>query len=125
MFAMTRVLIVDDQPAFRRRLRTLLDRAGLEVVGEAGDIPSAETQAQSLQPDLAVVDVLLPGVSGIEGTPRLKALAPNMRVILVSAYHERLLHASAQAAGAEAFIPKDELDLSVAMSWNENEGGLT
>jgi len=118
---MTRVLIVDDQPAFRRQLRTLLDRAGLEVVGEAGDIPSAETQAQSLQPDLAVVDVLLPGVSGIEGTPRLKALAPNMRVILVSAYHERLLHASAQAAGAEAFIPKDELDLSVALSWNENE----
>jgi len=118
---MTRVLIVDDQPAFRRRLRTLLDRAGLEVVGEAGDIPSAETQAQSLQPDLVVVDVLLPGVSGIEGTPRLKALAPNMRVILVSAYHERLLHASAQAAGAEAFIPKDELDLSVALSWNENE----
>ena len=118
---MTRVLIVDDQPAFRRRLRTLLDRAGLEVVGEAGDIPSAETQAQSLQPDLAVVDVLLPGVSGIEGTPRLKALAPNMRVILVSAYHERLLHASAQAAGAEAFIPKDELDLSVALSWNETK----
>jgi len=118
---MTRVLIVDDQPAFRRQLRTLLDRAGLEVVGEAGEIPSAETQAQSLQPDLAVVDVLLPGVSGIEGTPRLKALAPNMRVILVSAYHERLLHASAQAAGAEAFIPKDELDLSVALSWNENE----
>ena len=122
---MTRVLIVDDQPAFRRQLRALLDRARLEVVAEAGDIAAAETLAQSLQPDLAVVDVLLPGVSGIEGTPRLKALAPNMRVILVSAYHERLLHASAQAAGAEAFIPKDELDLSVAMSWNENEGGLT
>jgi len=121
MFAMTRVLIVDDQPAFRRQLRALLDRARLEVVAEAGDIAAAETLAQSLQPDLAVVDVLLPGVSGIEGAPRLKALAPNMRVILVSAYHERLLHASAQAAGAEAFIPKDELDLSVALSWNENE----
>ncbi len=114
---MTRVLIVDDQPAFRRQLRALLDRARLEVVGEAGDIATAEALAQSLQPDLAVVDVLLPGVSGIEGAPRLKALAPNMRVILVSAYHERLLHASARAAGAEAFIPKDELDLSVAMSW--------
>ena len=122
---MTRVLIVDDQPAFRRQLRALLDRARLEVVAEAGDIAAAETLAQSLQPDLAVVDVLLPGVSGIEGAPRLKALAPNMRVILVSAYHERLLHASAQAAGAEAFIPKDELDLSVALSWNENEGDLT
>lgn len=118
---MTRVLIVDDQPAFRRQLRALLDRARLEVVGEADNIPSAETLAQSQQPDLAIVDVSLPGVSGIEGTPRLKALAPHMRVILVSAYHERLLHASAQAAGAEAFIPKDELDLSVALSWNENE----
>ncbi|MBU2609565.1 MAG: response regulator transcription factor [Chloroflexi bacterium] len=118
---MTRVLIVDDQPAFRRQLRALLTRAGLEVVAEAGDIPAAERLAQSRQPDLAIVDVLLPGVSGIEGTPRLKALAPGMRVILVSAYHERLLQASAQAAGAEAFIPKDELDLSVALNWNENK----
>ncbi len=118
---MTRVLIVDDQPAFRRQLRALLSHAGLEVVAEAGDIATAETLAQSLQPDLAIVDVLLPGVSGIEGTPRLKALAPHMRVILVSAYHERLLQASAQAAGAEAFIPKDELDLSMALNWNENK----
>lgn len=118
---MTRVLIVDDQPAFRRQLCALLARAGLEVVAEASDIATAERLVQSRQPDLAIVDVLLPGVSGIEGTPRLKALAPNMRVILVSAYHERLLQTSAQAAGAEAFIPKDELDLSVALSWNEND----
>jgi len=118
---MTRVLIVDDQPAFRRQLRALLARAGLEVIAEAGDIAAAETLAQSTQPDLAIVDVLLPGVSGIEGTPRLKALAPNMRVILVSAYHERLLQASARSVGAEAFIPKDELDLSVALKWNENK----
>jgi DNA-binding NarL/FixJ family response regulator len=118
---MTRVLIVDDQPIFRRQLRALLARAGLEVIAEADDIAAAEVLAQSRQPDLAIVDVSLPGVSGIEGTPRLKWLAPKMRVILVSAYHERLLQASARAAGAEAFIPKDELDLSVALSWNENK----
>lgn len=116
---MTRVLIVDDQPAFRRQLRALLDRARLEVVGEAGDIAAAETLAKSLQPDLAIVDVVLPGMSGIEGTPRLKALAPNMRVILVSAYHEQVLRASAREAGAEAFIPKDELDLPMALQWKE------
>lgn len=114
---MTRVLIVDDQPSFRRQLRALLALAGLDVVAEAGDIESAKVQVRSLHPDLAIVDVILPGMSGIEGTPRLKALAPQMRVILVSAYHERLLGVSAQAAGAEAFIPKDELDLSVVMSW--------
>ncbi len=118
---MTRVLIVDDQPTFRRQLRSLLAQAGLEVVAEASDIPAAEKLAQSRQPDLAIVDVLLPGVSGIEGTPRLKALVPNIRVILVSAYHERLLQTSAQAAGAEAFIPKDELDLSIAMSWKKTK----
>lgn len=118
---MTRVLIVDDQPNFRRQLRALLERAGLEVIAEADSIAEAEALAQSLQPDLAVVDVLMPGLSGIKGTPRLKVFAPKMRVILVSAYHDRLLQSSAQAAGAEAFIPKDELDLSVALSWNRNE----
>jgi len=118
---MTRVLIVDDQPTFRRQLRALLNCAGLEVVGEAEDIATAETLAQSLQPDLAIVDVFLPGVSGTEGTPRLKAIVPKMRVILVSAYHERLFQASAQAAGAEAFIPKDALDLCMALRWKENK----
>ncbi len=118
---MTRVLIVDDQPNFRRQLRTLLERAGLEVIAEAGSIGEAEALAQSLQPDLAVVDVLMPGISGIEGTPRLKSLAPKLRVILVSAYHDNLLKTSARAVGAEAFIPKDDLDLSVALSWNKNE----
>jgi two-component system, NarL family, nitrate/nitrite response regulator NarL len=118
---MTRILIVDDQPSFRRQLRALLERAGLEVVAEAGSIGEAQRLAQSLQPELAVVDVLLPGLSGIEGTPRLKSLVPGMRVILISAYHDRLLPASAKAAGAEAFIPKDELDLSVALSWKRHE----
>ena len=58
---MTRVLIVDDQPVFRRQLRLLLTHAGLTVVGEAGDVPSAENLVQKLRPDLAVVDVMLPG----------------------------------------------------------------
>jgi two-component system response regulator DesR len=119
VFAMTRILIVDDQPVFRRQLRRLLAYAGLIVVGEAGDIPEAEAQTQALQPDLAVVDVMLPGVNGLEGTPRLKALAPALRVILVSAYADRgdLFRAAAQAAGAEAFIAKDDLDVGVVSAW--------
>lgn len=120
---MTRVLIVDNQPAFRRQLRALLSRAGLEVIAEADDIASAEEVVRSRQPDLAIVDVLLPGVSGIAGAMLFKTLAPKMRVILVSAYHENLLKASAQAAGAEAFIPKDELDLDMALQWNETKKG--
>jgi DNA-binding NarL/FixJ family response regulator len=123
---MTRVLIVDDRPAFRRQLRQLLTLAGLTVVGEAGDIPEAETLLQTLRPDLAVVDVILPGVNGLEGTPRLKALAPNLRVILVSAHRDRaeLFQAAAKEAGAEAFISKDDLDLEVVRTWTKDPKGL-
>ena len=121
---MTRVLIVDDQPAFRRHLRQLLTYAGLTVVGEAGDIPEAEAQVQALQPDLAVVDVMLPGTNGIEGTPRLKALVPTLRVILVSAYRDRaeLFQIAAAEVGAEAFIAKDDLDLGVVRAWFSKGG---
>ncbi len=117
---MLRVLIVDDQPAFRQHLRRLLTYAGLTVVGEAGDISEAEKLAGSMQPDLAVVDVMLPDINGLEGVSRLKALRPALRVILVSAYHDRaqVFRTAAEEAGAEAFIPKDELDVDVVRAWS-------
>ena len=118
---MTRVLIVDDQPSFRRQLTLLLSLAGFIVVGEAGDIPTAESLVTNLRPDLAVVDVMLPGVNGIDGIPRLKAIAPSLRIFLVSAFQDQasVIKTSAQAAGAEAFIPKDHLDLDVVRAWKE------
>lgn len=116
---MTRVLIVDDQPAFRRQLRRLLELAGLTVAGEAGDIAEAEAQVQALSPDLAVVDVMLPGINGLEGTSRLKTIDPNLRVILISAHRDQadLLRSAAALAGAEAFIVKDDLELSLVQRW--------
>ncbi len=119
MITMTRIVIVDDQPTFRRQLRQLLTHAGLTVVGEAGDIPTAEKLVLELQPDIAVVDVMLPGSNGLEGTPRLKAQAQNLRVILISAYPDKakVFQTSAAEVGAEAFIPKDDLDLDLVRSW--------
>jgi DNA-binding NarL/FixJ family response regulator len=117
----TRVLIVDDQPGFRRHLRQLLTYAGLTVIGEAGNIPQAERIIRELKPDLAVMDVELPGVNGLEGTCRLLSLAPNLRVILVSIHHDQanVFRTAAREVGAEAFVPKDELDLSVVRAWEE------
>ncbi len=116
---MARVLIVDDQAAFRRQLRQLLTYAGLTVIGEACDIPSAEAQVQALKPDLAVVDVILPGPNGLEGTRRLKTLRPDLCVIVVSAYRDRaeVFRTAAKEAGAAAFIAKDDLDLTVVQAW--------
>jgi DNA-binding NarL/FixJ family response regulator len=117
---MIRVLIVDDQPAFRRQLRALLTRAGFEVVGEAPDIIAAENLMRDTRPDLAVVDVMLPGINGLEGTPRLKKIAPALRVILISAYHSRadLFRSAAKQVGAEAFCAKDDLDLEMVRAWH-------
>lgn len=116
---MTRILIVDDQPSFRRQLRALLERAGLNVVGEACDIPDAERKTRATCPDLAIVDVMLPEINGVDGAARLKALAPNLRVILVSAYPDRvnLFRQAAQNVGAEMFVAKDDLDLAMVRGW--------
>ncbi len=122
-----RVLIVDDQPSFRRHLRQLLTEAGLTVIGEAGDMPQAKELTRDLQPDIAVVDVNLPGENGVSGTPQLIALVPTMRVILVSAQQDsaRVLQKSAREAGAEAFIPKDDLELELVKKWMEKAGTET
>ena len=116
---MTSVLIVDDQPSFRCILRQLLTQAGLVVVGEAGDVPEALVQTQAVHPDLAVVDVMLPGSNGFEGTRRLKALQPEMRVIVVSAFGnfaQNFRNAAAEA-GAEEFVLKDDLELCLVKGW--------
>jgi DNA-binding NarL/FixJ family response regulator len=121
---MTRVLIVDDQPAFRRVLGQLLTQAGLDVIGEARNISEAETLVRTNPPDLAVIDVMLPDINGLEGTPRLKALVPDLRVILISAYlnHAGIFQGVAREAGAEAFVPKDKLDLEVVRMWSSKGG---
>jgi DNA-binding NarL/FixJ family response regulator len=116
---MTRVLIVDDQASFRQQLRQLLIYAGLEVAGEASDIQTAEGLVRSLCPELAIVDIMLPGINGLEGTRRLKAVAPHLRVILVSAYrdHAAAYRAAAAQVGADLFVAKDDLDVDLVRSW--------
>jgi len=116
---MTRVLIVDDQPAFRQHLSRLLRRAGMDVVAEAETIAQAEAHITLHEPDLALVDLMLPGVDGIEGTLRLKTIAPGLRVIVVSVITDSLdaLRQAAMDAGAEDFLPKDELSFELVRSW--------
>jgi DNA-binding NarL/FixJ family response regulator len=118
---MTRLVIVDDQTTFRHSLNQLLTLAGLKVVAEAGDIPTAVELVRNLRPDLAIVDIFLPGISGLEGVASLKAAAPDMRIILVSAHGEQaqLLQAAALEAGAEAFYAKEDLDLELVRNWCE------
>ncbi|MGB9757062.1 MAG: response regulator [Candidatus Bipolaricaulaceae bacterium] len=102
-----RVLVVDDHPVVRAGLSGLLAQAGFTVVGEAADAAQALEVAAKTKPELAVVDVALPGVSGLELCRRFRRRFPGMKVIILSMFDEPEWRAEAARAGASAYLLKD------------------
>ena len=82
---MKRLLVVDDVPLFRAGLSSALRDAGFEVVAEAGGAEAAVTAAEEHQPDLVLLDILMPGISGLEVVEKIKAVAPETNVVLLTA----------------------------------------
>jgi two-component system, NarL family, invasion response regulator UvrY len=106
-----RVLIVDDQSPFRVAANLVFDLVDeFEVVGEATSAEDALEQVTALEPDLVVMDINLPGMSGIEATRRLIADHPGTFVLLVSTYQVDDLPAGAESSGALAYVHKEHLD---------------
>ena len=79
-----RVFIVDDHLLFRTGLRALLAENGVETVGDAGDAGPALQRIATLQPDVVLMDLSLPGMSGVEATERLSELAPDAKVLILT-----------------------------------------
>jgi|SRR5882672_174694 len=104
---MPTALIVDDHAAFRASARTLLQDEGFEVVGEAEDGRSGIEFARALDPDLVLLDVALPDLSGLEVAERLAE--SRSKVVLVSSRDTRDFGARFRKTGALGFIPKDDL----------------
>lgn len=101
------VLIVDDHAAFRASARKLLELDGFDVVGEAADGAGALELVDRLNPELVLLDVALPDLSGFEVAERL---APGRsKIVLTSSRAQRDLGPRVQRSGALGFIPKDEL----------------
>jgi YesN/AraC family two-component response regulator len=106
-FSAMNVLIVDDDRASREGLRELIElRPDLRVVGEAIDGEEAVTLADSLHPDLVLMDVQMPKMDGLEATRRIKQRLPDIRVILLTMYRE--YRAAGERSGADAFLVKGE-----------------
>jgi DNA-binding NarL/FixJ family response regulator len=101
------VLIVDDHSAFRTSARTLLEDEGYEVVGEAEDGRSGLELARALEPDLVLLDIALPDVSGLEVAERL--MKARSRVVLVSSRRPSDLGPRLRKSSALGFISKDDL----------------
>ena len=96
-----RIVLVDDHELVRIGLKSLLERhPHFEVVGEAGSAREAIEKVESLKPDVVVMDIRLPGTSGIEACEQIIEKHPNVRVIMLTSYAEDEMLFSAIRAGA-------------------------
>lgn len=107
--ARIRILLADDHVLVREGIRRVLEEdPAFEVVAEAADGERALELAQRLVPDVAVVDITMPGVSGIEVTARLKVMVPETGVLVLSMHDEAEYVTRAVRAGARGYLLKDE-----------------
>ncbi|MDP9345820.1 MAG: response regulator transcription factor [Actinomycetota bacterium] len=106
-----RVLIADDHGVVRGGLRLLLDRqADMEVVGEAADGAEAVAETLATRPDLAILDVAMPRLTGIQATREIKAHAPEVDVLILSMHDDERYLFEALKAGASGYVLKSEAD---------------
>ena len=103
-----RILIVDDHPLFRSGMTGLLKTTrDMQVVGAAVDGSQAISMAATLQPDVILMDLHMPGMSGIEATRRILQANPNMRVLVVTMFEDEHSVSMALRAGANGYMLKD------------------
>jgi DNA-binding NarL/FixJ family response regulator len=102
-----RVLLVDDHDLFRTGLRNLLEEQTVQVVGEAADGTSAIRMVRELAPDVVVMDLNMPGMTGVEATRQVTSLAPLTRVVVLTISDQDEDVMNAILAGACGYLMKD------------------
>jgi DNA-binding NarL/FixJ family response regulator len=103
-----KVLLADDHPALRAGIKGMLEKADIEVVGEAGDGDEALRLAERLLPDVLVLDAVMPGLRAPQVIRRLRETCPNLRVLVLTAYDENELVFGLLEAGAVGYVLKEE-----------------
>ena len=119
-----RVLIVDDHAVVRAGLRLLLRAEGdLEPVGEAANGKEAVCAAGELRPDVVLMDVVMPGMSGLEATPPVLEAAPGTKVLVLSMQDDPRYVLEAFSAGASGYVLKEAADREVVQAIREVAAG--
>lgn len=109
-----KILVADDHDIFRRGLRALLeDHPGWEICGEASNGMEALDKALKLKPDVAVLDVTMPELNGLEVTRKVLAALPECNVIILSQHEASLLEEPALQAGAKVYLTKSDAGLKL------------
>jgi two-component system response regulator NreC len=109
-----RVLVVDDHAVVRAGLKLLLGaHEGIEVVGEAGNAKDAVFRVRELSPDVILLDVVMPGPSGLDVLPQLRTEAPDAKVLMLSMQDDPSYVRQAFSAGASGYVLKEAADEEV------------
>ena len=119
-----RVLIVDDHPVLRKGLGRLIDSKNeFTVCGEAGNAAEAMELIRNLSPDLAIIDIGLPGTNGIELTKAIRKDFPKLAVLVLSVHEEELYALRALRAGAMGYIVKQDAIENITAALREVSQG--
>jgi two-component system response regulator NreC len=109
-----RILVADDHTIIRSGLRMLLERqAGFEVVGEAADGRQAVEMARGLRPDVAMLDIAMPNLNGIEAARQICAELPKTRIVILSVHSDEAYVLKALKAGARGYLLKDSAESDI------------
>lgn len=120
-----RILLADDVPAIRKVVRALLEQEGFEVIGEAGDGQEAVRLAQALCPDVAILDLSMPGLNGLEAAREIQQACPRTHQILLTVCTEEHHIVAALRAGIRGYVVKAEAPEALARAIEEvSRGGV-
>ena len=118
------VYVCDNYGALRDLIRfSLEDDRRIKVVGEAEDAITCVRELPEVRPDVLVLDLRMPGVTGLEAVPQIRAASPDTRIVVYSQYIDAQTEAELREAGVEAWLRKDE-DLSELRHAVLHAGGL-
>lgn len=104
-----RVLLVDDHEVARRGIRSVLSSdADLDVVSEAADGEEAVKRAQELRPSIILLDISLPGISGIQAARQIRLISPDSRIIFLSQHDSIQIAKDALSVGGHGYVVKSD-----------------
>jgi DNA-binding NarL/FixJ family response regulator len=120
-----RVLLADDHDVVRQGFRALLEREGVEVVGEAADGREALRLAEALQPDVAVLDLSMPGLNGLDAARTMLQSRPKLGVVLLTMHNDEQHIIAALRAGVRGYVVKTQAAAALTEAIRQVAEGLT
>jgi DNA-binding NarL/FixJ family response regulator len=112
-----RILVADDHGVVRRGLRALLEsKRGWKICGEAANGREAVERARRLKPDVAILDIGMPGLNGVEAARQIRKVSPKTEILILSAHGSEKLVLEVLEAGARGYVVKEEADESLMVA---------